>query len=100
MGAGAVKTAGAVDGRDAAVRTFAGEGASAPRFWGNGAGDRYGRHDHGYHKVLFCLRGSIVFHTDGGDVELRAGDRLDLDPGTAHSATVGPDGCECVEASA
>jgi mannose-6-phosphate isomerase-like protein (cupin superfamily) len=97
---GAVKTAGAVDGRDGAVRAFADEGASAPRFWGNGPGDRYGRHDHSYRKVLFCLRGSIVFHTDEGDLELRAGDRLDLEPGTAHAATVGAEGCECVEATA
>jgi len=96
---GAVRTEHAVDGRDEAALAFADEGASAPRFWGNGPGDRYGRHDHGYRKVLFCLRGSIVFHTDEGDLELRAGDRLDLEPGTAHSATVGPDGCECVEAT-
>jgi mannose-6-phosphate isomerase-like protein (cupin superfamily) len=95
-----VRTPDAVEGRDGAVRALAEEGASAPRFWGNGPGDRYGRHDHGYHKVLFCLAGSIVFHTDDGDLELRAGDRLDLEPGTGHSATVGPDGCECVEATA
>jgi mannose-6-phosphate isomerase-like protein (cupin superfamily) len=95
----ATKTSGAVDGRAAAVAAFAAEGASAPRFWGNGPGDTYGRHDHGFHKVLFCLAGSIVFHTDGGDVELGPGDRLDLEPGTEHGATVGPDGCECVEAS-
>jgi cupin superfamily acireductone dioxygenase involved in methionine salvage len=49
--------------------------------------------------VLFCLSGSIVFHTREGDVELTAGDRLDLDSGTEHAATVGPAGCECVEAS-
>jgi cupin superfamily acireductone dioxygenase involved in methionine salvage len=49
--------------------------------------------------VLFCLRGSIVFRTDEGDVEMTAGDRLDLPPGTAHAATVGPGGCECIEAS-
>jgi quercetin dioxygenase-like cupin family protein len=49
--------------------------------------------------VLFCLAGSIVFHTDDGDIELTAGDRLDLEAGTSHSATVGRDGCECVEAS-
>lgn len=95
----AVKTPSAVEGRDGAVRAFETEGASAPRFWGNGPGDRYGRHEHGYHKVLFCLDGSIVFHTDVGDVELTPGDRLDLDPGTGHAATVGPEGCECVEAS-
>jgi hypothetical protein len=94
----AVRTPAAVDGRDGAVRAFGDEGASAPRFWGNGPGDRYGRHSHDSRKVLFCLAGSIVFHTDDGDVELRAGDRLDLEPGTAHGATVGPDGCECVEA--
>ena len=84
---------------DDAVATFEAEGCSAPRSWGNAAGDRYGRHDHPFHKVLFCLSGSIVFHTDDGDVELTAGDRLDLEPGTAHAATVGREGCECVEAS-
>jgi len=78
---------------------FDAEGCSAPRSWANGPGDRYGRHEHGFHKVLFCLAGSIVFHTDDGDVELTAGDRLDLEPGTAHSATVGPEGCGCMEAS-
>jgi AraC-like ligand binding domain len=83
----------------AALAIFEAEGCSAPRSWANGPGDRYGRHDHAFHKVLFCLSGSIVFHTDDGDVELTAGDRLDLEPGTPHGATVGPDGCECVEAS-
>jgi quercetin dioxygenase-like cupin family protein len=84
---------------DDAVAIFEAEGCSAPRSWRNAAGDRYGRHDHPFHKVLFCLSGSIVFHTDDRDVELTAGDRLDLEPGTAHAATVGPDGCGCVEAS-
>ena len=85
--------------RAAAFAAFDAETCSPPRFWGNGPGDHYGRHDHGYHKVLFCLAGSIVFHTDDGDVALTAGDRLDLEPGTPHAATVGPDGCECIEAS-
>jgi hypothetical protein len=31
-------------------------------------------------------------------VELAAGDRLDLEPGTEHAATVGPSGVGCVEA--
>ena len=82
-----------------ALAAFGAEECSAPRSWGNAAGDRYGQHDHPFHKVLFCLSGSIVFHTDDGDIELRAGDRLDLEPGTAHAATVGREGCECVEAS-
>ena len=62
-------------------------------------GDAYGRHAHGLHKVLFCLGGSITFHLDDGDVELGPGDRLDIEPGTGHAATVGPNGCSCVEAS-
>jgi len=78
---------------------FRAEGLSAPRFWSNGPGDTYGRHEHSYHKVLYCLEGSIVFHTDDGDLALGPGDRLDIAPGTAHAATVGTDGVSCVEAS-
>jgi quercetin dioxygenase-like cupin family protein len=59
----------------------------------------YAWHAHDYHKVLFCLDGSIVFHTRANDVALEAGDRLDLAPGTEHAATVGPLGCVCVEAA-
>lgn len=95
----ASKTASAVRGRDAALEAFRAEGCSAPRSWSNGPGDTYGRHAHGSHKVLFCLDGSITFHLDDGDVELGAGDRLDIEPDTEHGATVGPAGCSCVEAS-
>ena len=70
-----------------------------PRNWGNAPGDTYDWHAHGYHKVLYCVSGSIVFHTDDGDFELGPGDRLDVEPGTRHAATVGPDGVECIEAS-
>jgi mannose-6-phosphate isomerase-like protein (cupin superfamily) len=95
---GATRRAGNASRADA-LAAFEEEGCSAPRFWGNGPEDRYGSHDHAFHKVLFCLSGSIVFHTDDGDIELTAGDRLDLAPGTSHGATVGPQGCGCVEAS-
>ncbi|HEV8088579.1 MAG TPA: cupin domain-containing protein [Actinomycetota bacterium] len=84
--------------RDEALAAFAREDCSEPRSWGNVPGDTYGRHEHPRAKVLFCLEGSIVFHTEDGDVALGAGDRLDLPAGTAHAATVGPDGCACVEA--
>jgi len=94
----ATRTAGDAD-RAAALAAFSAEGCSAPRFWRNAPGDSYGWHEHDYHKVLFCLSGSIAFRTRGGDVELTAGDRLDLQAGTEHAATVGPAGCECVEAS-
>jgi mannose-6-phosphate isomerase class I len=84
--------------RGEALALFRDEGCSAPRSWLNGPGEGYGRHQHDQHKVLFCLTGSIVFHTDDGDVALEAGDRLDIPAGTPHAATVGPTGCECVEA--
>jgi mannose-6-phosphate isomerase-like protein (cupin superfamily) len=100
MGAmGATRTAAAVRDRTDAERTLAAEGCSAPRPWGNAPGDTYGRHEHGYYKVLFCLDGSITFHLDDGDVTLARGDRLDLEPRTPHAATVGGDGCSCIEAS-
>ncbi len=79
----------------AAMRT---EGLD-PQWWRNGPGEKYGWHEHGYHKVLYCVSGGIVFHTSDGDLELRPGDRLDVEPGTEHAATVGPSGVECLEAS-
>lgn len=81
---------------DALERLLRAEGMS-PRWWSNGPGDRYGAHSHRYHKVLFCAQGSIVFHTAEDDIELAPGDRLDVEPGTEHAATVGPDGVTCVE---
>lgn len=98
MSSGATRTPQAVSGLDDAAASFREQGCSAPREWANDPGDRYGRHEHDRHKVLFCLEGSIVFHVDTGDVELHAGDRLDLEPGVAHAATVGRAGCACVEA--
>lgn len=68
-----------------------------PRRFSNRPGDTYPRHEHGTHKILFCLEGSIVFHTDDGDLAMTAGDRLDLPPGTPHAATVGDRGVVCTE---
>ncbi len=67
--------------------------------WSNQPGFAYGEHEHPYAKVLYCVEGSIVFHTPSGDVELRPGDRIDLPSGTPHSATVGPAGVTCLEAA-
>ena len=80
----------------AARRAFAKAGL-APSAWSNGPHDRYTAHSHPYDKLLVCIRGSIVFHTEAGDHLLRPGDRLDLLAGTQHSATVGPDGVTCWE---
>ena len=66
--------------------------------WSNGPGDRYGEHEHGYTKLLYCTRGSIDFHLrDGSTIRLVTGDRMVLPAGTRHSATVGPNGCSCIE---
>jgi len=47
------------------------------------------------------VRGSIRFDlpASGESFELRPGDRLDIPPGTHHSAVVGPEGVTCVEAA-
>jgi len=94
----AARTSSGVFDQAAAERSLAEETASPSRSWSSGPGDRFGWHAHPMSKVLFCVRGQIVFHTREGDVSLAAGDRLDLDAGTPHAATVGPDGCACVEA--
>ena len=68
--------------------------------WSNGPRDRYPRHVHGYTKILYCVTGSIDFSLDDRVIHLNAGDRMTLPAGTAHSATVGPAGCSCVEGKA
>lgn len=66
--------------------------------WSNAPGDTYGEHEHGYAKLLYCIRGSIDFIVAGDRrIAMRPGDRLVLPPGTRHSAVVGRDGCACVE---
>jgi quercetin dioxygenase-like cupin family protein len=72
----------------------------SPSWWSNAPGDVYGAHSHSYHKALFCADGGISFRIepDGPAFYLRPGDRLDIPPGTSHSAIVGPEGVMCVEA--
>jgi mannose-6-phosphate isomerase-like protein (cupin superfamily) len=85
--------------RHAIERIFR-EAKLSPRWWSNGLGAVYGAHSHSYHKVLYCSEGSITFRIEpsGPEIELHPGDRLDIPPGTAHSAFVGPRGVTCVEA--
>ena len=74
------------------ARTVAGAGHSEPDHLS------YGWHEHGYEKVLYCVRGRIVFHTDIGDIDLGPGDRMVLPPHMPHAATVGTEGVRCIEA--
>jgi|GEM_PF-482762 len=83
MGAHHTPLAGDFDERSV-FASFRRDGLSPVR-WSNGPGDVYASHSHAYHKVLFCLRGSITFRLEqaGEEIELHAGDRLDIEPGTA-----------------
>lgn len=98
MGARFTRLAGPFD-EGAVLAAFEREGLRPVR-WTNGPGDTYAVHSHPYHKVLYCLAGSISFRVTADDVELelRPGDRLDIEPETAHSAVVGPAGVRCIEA--
>lgn len=87
--------AGRGSGAEAAFR----ERGLEPHTWSNTAGYWYDWHQHPHHKVLYCAEGSITFHTDDGDVEMKAGEWLELPPGTRHAATVGPAGVTCWEAA-
>ena len=67
--------------------------------WANGAGFWYPVHDHPYHKIIVVLKGSITFYLPAQkrEVVMKAGERLEIAPGTAHSASVGPEGVTCLE---
>lgn len=73
----------------------------SPSWWSNGPHDRYSPHAHSYHKVLYCASGSITFRVEphGPEIDVRPGARLDIPPGTSHSAIVGEEGVTCVEAA-
>ena len=71
-----------------------------PSSWGNGPGERYAAHAHGYDKVIVTVAGSIRFGlpASGEDIDLAPGDRLELPAGTSHDAVVGLHGVTCLEA--
>jgi hypothetical protein len=65
-----------------------------PRPWSAAPGAHFGVHAHERTKRLFVLRGSIAFN--GAPLQAPAGIRIPA--GFEHSADVGDDGVECVEA--
>jgi quercetin dioxygenase-like cupin family protein len=71
-----------------------------PSRWASEPGDWYAAHDHPYDKVIAVEHGSIRFGlpSDGGSLDLEAGDRLELPAGSRHDAVVGPHGVGCLEA--
>ncbi len=99
MGATLTRATAPVD--DAAIAAAFARDRLTPARWSNAPGDAYSQHAHTYHKVLFCLRGSITFQlvASAESIKLRPGDRLDIAPNTAHAAVVGPEGVTCIEAA-
>ena len=85
------------------IREFLAKQGLEPTRWTSAASTIYERHEHPYGKILFVVEGSITFtvHLRDGKrqaVVMKAGDRLDLPPGTPHSAVVGREGVACLEA--
>lgn len=72
---------------------------ACPGMPGQCPGDADGWHEHGLCKVLYCIRGRIVFHAGGGDADLGPGDRLVLPSHTPNAAIVGAEGVRCVDAA-
>lgn len=77
--------------RRAAVRALEREGLYVLE-WTDTAGVTYPEHAHDDREVRIVLRGSMTVGSAARTVRLRAGDRLDLEPGEPHWARVGPDG--------
>ncbi len=75
-------TGGSAPSEDSLRQLMQAEGL-APYSWGNGPRDMYAEHSHAYDKVIYVVRGSLVFDLpgEGTEVELKAGDRLDLPRG-------------------
>lgn len=79
-------------------KLMAEEGLS-PYTWSNGPYDVYSAHSHSYNKVIYVAQGSITFGLPelGKELNLKAGDRLDLPAGIVHDAVVGAQGVVCLE---
>ncbi|MDE3096885.1 MAG: hypothetical protein KGK07_12930 [Chloroflexota bacterium] len=58
-------------------------------------------HNHRSDKVLYCLRGSLVFRLTetGEEIAPHPGDRLDIGLGTMHRPPPAPGGVTCIEAA-
>lgn len=79
-----------------AAEELSGRG-SAVRRWSASPGERFAPHEHGERKLLVVLRGAISFAIGAEELDMVAGDLLDLPAHTMHRATVGPEGVECAE---
>jgi quercetin dioxygenase-like cupin family protein len=86
---------------EAAIRAAFARERLRPHVWSSAPGELFAEHAHAYHKVLYCLRGSITFTivVTGERLALVPGDRLDVPPQARHTAIAGADGVTCIEAA-
>jgi len=70
-----------------------------PVSWSNGPYDTYSPRKHHYLRIIYVVRGTIVFILPllKLRLELMAGDRLELPAGIVHSVEIGAQGVTCVE---
>jgi len=68
--------------------------------WSNRAGDTTSAHSHSYSKLIWVVRGDIIFRLPElmEEIKLEIGDRLELPADIVHEATVGKAGVVCLEA--
>jgi quercetin dioxygenase-like cupin family protein len=85
---------------EASLRALMGSEGLRPYSWSNGPGDVYAPHKHDYDKVIYVVSGSITFGlpAEKREMQMQAGDRLDLPAGMVHAARVGAEGVVCLEA--
>ncbi len=71
-----------------------------PYRWSNQPGDTYDAHYHSYSKVIWVVRGDIIFKLPEleDEIMLEEGDRLELPAEMVHEAIVGKKGVVCLEA--
>jgi hypothetical protein len=70
-----------------------------PYAWSKGPNFRQAARSHGYHKVLYCVEGTleVVLPDMKQSILLRPGDRVDLPRGVRHESITGPRGAQCLE---
>ncbi len=85
---------------DIAIRNLMRTEGLQPFAWSGTPGQMDHLHTASYRRVVWVADGSITFNLphEGQQLTLRKGDRLDLPPGVAHRAVVGPAGLVCLEA--
>ena len=78
------------------IQTLEKEGFTHVYEWSDPAGTVYDEHVHHGPAAVFVTEGAITFQLPTGPQTVRAGERIDIGPDIPHSATVGPNGWQCV----